>query len=241
MEDDQPPSQVMTVSDIPKLIELLSRAKYLLLDFDGPVCSVFAGRSSRSIAIELLDLLGAANAPVPASLDETGDPLEILRHVATVNTQLLASVERRLRAAEVDATQTATPTPHARELVNLWRQHGGRAAIVSNNASPAIAAYLAAREIDVDAVSGRTSPDPSLLKPSPHLVVEAMCALGADPDPDAYILVGDSVTDIIAAREAGIRSIGYANAHGKCRVLSDAGASIVVDNMATLCHAAAQR
>jgi hypothetical protein len=43
--------------------------------------------------------------------------------------------------------------------------------------SDAIAAYLATHAIDVDAVMGRTSPDPSLLKPSPHLVAEAMRAL----------------------------------------------------------------
>ena len=59
----------------------------------------------------------------------------------------------------------------------------------------------------------------------------------ADPDPDANVLVGDSVSDVIAAREAGIRSIGYANAASKRRALSDAGATIVVDDMATLSDA----
>lgn len=224
----------MTASDIPKLADLLARTKYLLLDFDGPVCSVFAGRSSRSIAIELLDLLRTANAPVPADLDDIGDPLEILRHAATFDSQILESVECHLRTAEVDATRTATPTSHASELIDVWRRRGRRVAIVSNNSSAAIAAYLAAHDIDVDVVMGRTSPDPDLLKPSPHLVAEAMRALDADPDPDAYVLVGDSVSDVIAAREAGIRSIGYANADGKHRALSDAGAAIVVEDIATL-------
>lgn len=228
----------MTASDIPKLADLLARTAYLLLDFDGPVCSVFAGRSSRSIANELLDLLRTADAPVPASLEDTADPLEILRHAATVDTQLLERVERHLGAAEIDATRTATPTPHATELIDAWRRRERRAAIVSNNSSAAITAYLAAHDIAVDAVMGRTSPDPSLLKPSPHLVAEAMRALDAEPDPDAYILLGDSVSDIIAAREAGIRSIGYANTDGKRRALSDAGATITVDDIATLSHAA---
>jgi beta-phosphoglucomutase-like phosphatase (HAD superfamily) len=110
-------------------------------------------------------------------------------------------------------------------------------AIVSNNSSAAITAYLAAHDITVDAVMGRTSPNPSLLKPSPHLVAEAMRTLDADPDPDTYVLIGDSVSDVIAAREAGIRSIGYANANGKHRALSDAGATITVEDMATLSHA----
>ena len=231
----------MTASDVPDLAELLARTEYLLLDFDGPVCSVFAGRSSRSIAIELLDLLRTANAPVPADLDDTGDPLEILRHAATINAQLLERVERHLRAAEVDATRTATPTSHASELIDRWHRRGRRVAIVSNNSSAAIAAYLAEHDIDIDVVMGRTSPDPGLLKPSPHLVAEAMRGLDPNPDPDAYVLIGDSVSDVIAARKAGIRSIGYANANGKHRALSDAGAAVVVEDMATLSQAAAAK
>ena len=229
----------MTASAVPDLAELLARTTYLLLDFDGPVCSVFAGRSSRSIAIELLDLFRTANAPIPAGLDDTGDPLEVLRHAATVDAQLLERVERDLRVAEVDAARTARPTPHASELIDVWRQRGRCVAIVSNNSAAAITAYLAAHDIEIDAVMGRTSPDPGLLKPSPHLVAEAMRALDAAPDPDANVLVGDSVSDVIAAREAGIRSIGYANAAGKRRTLSYAGATIVVDDMATLSEAAA--
>jgi phosphoglycolate phosphatase-like HAD superfamily hydrolase len=85
---------------------------------------------------------------------------------------------------------------------------------------------------------GRTGPDPSLLKPSPHLVVEAMRALDADPHRESYVLVGDSVSDVTAARGAGISSIGYANAQGKRRALSHAGADIVIDDMATLRDAA---
>jgi beta-phosphoglucomutase-like phosphatase (HAD superfamily) len=231
----------MTTSAAPKLSELLARTQHLLLDFDGPVCSVFAGRSSRAIAIELLDLLRTANAPVPSNLDDTGDPLEILRYTAAVDTQLLERVEHHLRAAEIDATRTARPTPHANEVIDAWRRRGGRAAVVSNNASAAVAAYLTMHGIEVDAVVGRTSPDPTLLKPNPHLVVEAMRALDADPDPTAYVLVGDSVSDVVAAHGAGIHSIGYANAHGKLRVLSDAGAEIVIEDMATLSHAAVAR
>jgi len=83
------------------------------------------------------------------------------------------------------------------------------------HSSAAVAAYLSAHGIDADVVMGRTSPDPSLLKPSPHLVVEAMQALEADPHREAFVLVGDSVSDVTAARGAGISSIGYANAQGE--------------------------
>jgi phosphoglycolate phosphatase len=228
----------MTTLAVPKLTELLARTKCLLLDFDGPVCSVFAGRPSRTIAIELLELIRAANISVPAGIQDTSDPLEVLRYVATVDARLAARVERALRAAEIDATRTARPTPHADEVIRAWRGGGRRAAIVSNNSSAAIAAYLSAHGIDTDVVMGRTSPDPSLLKPSPHLVIEAMRALDADAQREAYVLVGDSVSDVSAARGAGISSIGYANAEGKRQALSHAGADIVIDNMRTLRDAA---
>jgi phosphoglycolate phosphatase-like HAD superfamily hydrolase len=230
----------MTTLAVPKLTELLARTTYLLLDFDGPVCSVFAGRPSHTIAIELFELIAAANMTVPACIEDTADPLEVLRYVATVDAKLAARVEGALRTAEVDATRTARPTPHADEVIRAWR-HGGRgAAIVSNNSSAAIGAYLSAHGIDTDLVMGRTSPDPSLLKPSPHLVVEAMRALDADPRREAYVLVGDSVSDVTAAHGAGISSIGYANAEGKRRALSHAGADIVIDNMGALRDAATE-
>jgi phosphoglycolate phosphatase-like HAD superfamily hydrolase len=228
----------MTTLAVPTLTELLARTKYLLLDFDGPVCSVFAGRPSRTIAMGLLEVVRAASVPIPPRIENTGDPLEVLRYVATVDAELAARVERALRAAEVDATRTATPTPHADEVIRAWRRGGRRAAIVSNNSSAAITAYLSAHGVDTDVVMGRTSPDPSLLKPSPHLVVEAMRALDTDPHREAYVLLGDSVSDVTAARGAGISSIGYANAEGKRQALSDAGADIVIDNMVTLRDAA---
>ena len=52
-------------------------------------------------------------------------------------------------------------------------------------------------------------------------------ALGFDPRPDACVLVGDSISDFLAAHDAGIHSIGYAN--GKRQALADAGAAIVIE------------
>jgi phosphoglycolate phosphatase len=49
--------------------------------------------------------------------------------------------------------------------------------------------------------------------------------------------VGDSVTDIEAARAAGVRSIGYANKPGKFGQLTAAGADAVVTEMAALAAA----
>jgi beta-phosphoglucomutase-like phosphatase (HAD superfamily) len=71
----------------------------------------------------------------------------------------------------------------------------------------------AATPVPLENPIARTSPDPYLLKPSPHLIEQAVTANNSDPA--ACTLMGDSVTDIDAAREAGTHSIGYANKPGK--------------------------
>ena len=65
----------------------------------------------------------------------------------------------------------------------------------------------------ISAVVARTEPDTGLLKPHPHLVQRAIDRRRTTPD--ACVLIGDSATDIPAARAAGTAVIAYANKHGK--------------------------
>jgi phosphoglycolate phosphatase len=81
-------------------------------------------------------------------------------------------------------------------------------------------------------VIARTSHDPALLKPSPHLITRAVEAL--DAEPGECTLVGDSVTDIQGARLASVQSIGYANEPGKRGRLSKAGAGAIINSLADL-------
>ena len=94
--------------------------------------------------------------------------------------------------------------------------------------------FLAAHGLGdgVGAVVGRTTADPALLKPSPHLVRLAIDAMGADPAD--CTMIGDSVSDIESARAAGARSIGYANRPGKDRRLAEAGADGIITTLADL-------
>lgn len=52
----------MTTEARPAALTALAASRVVLLDFDGPVCSIFAGRAAPLIAHELADLL-AATAP----------------------------------------------------------------------------------------------------------------------------------------------------------------------------------
>ncbi|MGH7747116.1 MAG: HAD family hydrolase [Candidatus Dormibacteria bacterium] len=68
-----------------------------------------------------------------------------------------------------------------------------------------------------------------------HLVLRTTDALGTEPDRAA--LLGDSISDIQAARAARAGSIGLANKPGKRARLSGAGAGAVIDTMEQLAGA----
>jgi phosphoglycolate phosphatase len=220
------------VSVSAELPELLARTRYLLLDFDGPICAIFAGRSPRDVVLELLALVESEVVDVPEALRSASDPFDVLRFAASVGPEVAARVERAFTSAEVHAVSTAAPTPGAVEVIGAWREAGRHVAVVSNNSRAAVSAYLAAHQIEADAVVARTSSDPSLLKPNPHLVTTAIATLHGSKE--ASVFVGDSVSDVEAAQAAGIDAIGYANKPGKRERLTDAGATFVIDDVRAL-------
>ena len=91
------------------------------------------------------------------------------------------------------------------------RQAGLAVAVVSNNSAGAVTAYLTAHRLAgyVSPVVGRAYAEPDRMKPNPEPILQAARALGVRAV-DA-VLVGDSLSDIVGAHAAGVRSIGYAN------------------------------
>jgi phosphoglycolate phosphatase-like HAD superfamily hydrolase len=204
----------------------------LLIDFDGPICSMFAGRPAPGIAEQLNALLRRGLDREPP-FELTTDPIRTLVQAAELGDEALArSVADALRDAEVQAVETATPTPGAEDVLRAARETGRRVAVVSNNASDAIEAYLQRTGLlrYVDGLAGRfDGMAPALLKPDPLLVRAGLAGVQAVRD-DAVFL-GDSVTDIEAGKRAGVRTIGYANRPGKSAILAGAGADLVIDSM----------
>jgi HAD superfamily hydrolase (TIGR01509 family) len=221
-------------TDLHALAHVVNPTRWLLIDFDGPICNLFAGLPASSIAARLRDVLAAEGPWLPASALDSEDPIQVLRSTTGLDPALSARIESALRAHELTASRTAKPTPHAREVILACHATNRAVTVVSNNSQAAVEAYLRNHQLDhhVDLVVGRTQPDPTLLKPSPYLVVRAMQALGADRDASAF--VGDNPADVQSARAAGIRSIGYANKPGKLDRLMRAGADAVITTMADL-------
>jgi phosphoglycolate phosphatase len=212
---------------------IVSRTRHLLLDFDGPICSIFAGLAAATVADRLRKLLGD-HAQVPGEIARTADPFEVFAYAATISEDLAARVETEMTDQELAAVATAAPTPYVHEVVTACHSSGRSIAVVSNNSSRAVHSYLARHGLDdrISLVIARTNHDPALLKPSPHLIIQAVDTLEAEPGD--CTLVGDSVTDIQSARLANVHSIGYANKPGKPERLAAAGAGAVITNLANL-------
>jgi phosphoglycolate phosphatase len=225
------------VTDDP-LTAVLSRARVILLDFDGPICSLFAGYPAPQVAADLRAAIEArfGEMPMLASVD---GPLQLLRRSAEVcSSEITSFAADALRDFEVVAAGSAVPTPGAADVLDAARASGRSVAVVSNNSVEAVTAYLDWYQLHdrVDlVVARRVDMDPRLLKPDPYLPSQALDGIGAS-SADA-VLVGDSISDIEAARAAGVMAIGYANKPGKHEAQSHAGAHAIVTAMTDLAGA----
>ncbi len=215
------------------LRDLLSQVRTLLLDFDGPVCSIFAGYPAATIADELRRLITSQGIQVPQAVRTEDDPLQVLRGSDELGGEALAGlIGDALRDREVIATETAEPTQGFAGVLSAAEETGRRLAIVSNNSAAAVEKYLTRGGFvtEFEHISARhNGMRPHLLKPDAHLVTLALTAMHADRHSTA--LVGDAASDIRAAQAAGIRSIGYANKPGKQAALSEAGADTIITTL----------
>jgi HAD superfamily hydrolase (TIGR01509 family) len=217
------------------LTRLLAETDAILLDFDGPVCSIFAGYPASKIAAELVELLQRRGMQLPPQLACETDPLEVLRWTgSTADKATIRAVEDALCTAELRAAETAAPTAYSREVIVAARQAGLPVAVVSNNSAGAVTAYLVTHRLAgyVSPIIGRAYADPARMKPNPAPVLQAVQALGIQPA--RTVLVGDSLSDIEAGRAAGVRTIGYANRPAKAGPFRIAGADVVIDSMGPL-------
>lgn len=213
---------------------LLRPVQGILLDFDGPVCKLFAGYPATVIADELRDYLINEGAVLDDSVKGTSDPLALVRWTASHEPELLEPLERREVLAERSAAETATPTEHVREVIGLAIESGRQVAIVSNNSRDAIDRFLEVHGLssEVTSIASRVTGHPELMKPNAMPVIRAAKSLGVPTE--ACVLVGDSVSDITAARNAGSRCIGYAKNLARGNQLDASGADTVIPSMGVL-------
>ena len=113
---------------------IVSRTRHLLLDFDGPICSIFAGLPAATIADRLCKIFGD-HAQLPDDVARTADPFEVFAYAATISEDLAARVEAEMTDQELVAVPTAAPTPYIHEVVTACQNSGRSVAVVSNNSA----------------------------------------------------------------------------------------------------------
>ncbi|MFD7588503.1 HAD family hydrolase [Kitasatospora sp. NPDC059811] len=214
-----------------QLADVLRPVKHVLLDFDGPVCSVFAGLPAPEVARRLREDLLAAGEQAPAGAEGASDPPALLRLISDARPDLAVSTDAALAALEAEAVRAASPTPGGESVLHACARSGRLVSVVSNKAGTATEAYLAEHSLNgfVAGVFGRTPGDPSSMKANPRLLLEAMDAAGTGPE--YFIFIGDAARDVEAGEAASIPTIGYANKPGKDAKLAAAGAVVIVDSM----------
>jgi HAD superfamily hydrolase (TIGR01509 family) len=214
--------------------EAIRKAQCVLLDFDGPICDIFAGLPAPQVAASLRSFLAEHDVEIPPEVAAFDDPLAVFRFSRQLGPDMCLITRDMLTRLEVEAVQTARPTPGAADLIRQSKRLGKAVAVVSNNSTMAVTAYLQRTHLgeEIDYVSARVEPDPNLMKPDPHLVRHALERLAVKPA--VSVLVGDSETDMEVCKATGVVAVGYANRPGKASRLETAGADHIVTSMTEL-------
>lgn len=221
----------------------LGTARGVVFDFDGPVCSLFAGFPAAEVASvlagELAELLSGSGLPGPAP---GSDPHALLveTDAALPRTdpgtphRIVRALEARLGELEAEAAVTAEPTPGLFELVELLRDRGLLLAVASNNGLRAVRTHLDKQDLArsfTGPLVGR-DPDPRRMKPAPSALERVVRESAVRTE--EWVFVGDSLADLGAARSAGMRFVGYTSLLARRDVLRRAGAPQVVVGYAEL-------
>lgn len=209
---------------------LITRATCLLVDFDGPICKLFAvNRPERVAGLMHRYMADRAERFGDPRLAGSEDPHGMLAALAPG--ALAAGLEALLAEEEEIAAHSARPTEGAETFLRLASDSGRRLAITTNNSAGAVETYLKEHALDGyfgRYVFGRDPGDPARMKPDPDCLVRAADALGARRAD--CLMIGDSPRDADAAQRAAIPFLGFArDARQRERMAEDHPEAPVVD------------
>lgn len=232
-------------------------ARYIVFDFDGPICDLFAAPAGRGerlaplLAEQMKVRLHKAGA-LPEELAASDDPHRIYYEacgaapchaaVAVPSAALTAALRRLLDSFEMMAVGTARATPGAAELVSGLSRRNKRLAVASNNSRDAVIAYLERSGLLTyfdGPIVGRAD-DPRLMKPHPASLHTVMTRLGQGDigsiDPGECLMIGDSPADAQAAIAAKFVFCGYARDARRRAILreADAPSDLLIEHLSEL-------
>jgi pyrophosphatase PpaX len=98
--------------------------------------------------------------------------------------------------------------PHVKEVLQALKAQGIRLGVVTSKVRYTVGLGLRLFDLDSLFSSIVTSDEVTHPKPHPESVLLALKQLGSNPE--TALMVGDSQYDLLAARDAGVRSVGVA-------------------------------
>jgi HAD superfamily hydrolase (TIGR01549 family) len=125
------------------------------------------------------------------------------------------------------------PLPGARDLLVALRERGHRVVLASSGKPQHVDHYLDLLDARDVAEAWTTSEDVEATKPAPDLLQVALRKLGEPQDADS-VMVGDSVYDVEAAKNAGMPAVVVRSGGFGDDELRDAGAIALFDTPADL-------
>jgi HAD superfamily hydrolase (TIGR01549 family) len=180
------------------------------------------------------------------SLGETYPIWRIHRLIGMGGDQLVTAlageeVERRIgdearerQGKEVDALiDEVAPLPGARDLLVAIKGRGHRLVLASSGRERHVDFALDLLDVRDIADAWTSSADAEATKPAPDLLQVALQKLGAAPDAPS-VMIGDSVFDVEAAKNAGMPAIAVRSGGFGDDELRDAGAIGIYDTPADL-------
>ena len=223
-------SQTGFTSPYAALDAILRDARYLLLDFDGPICGLpllmpqIAAEKLRGIVItERLE-----------DVRHSGDPYELLASVAARMPVFAATLDAELTSIELANVAEATVPGYVHEALAACRDSGRTSAIIGRQSADAVRAYLANHGLSdqTACVIATGSYPPGHLQTVAHLVEDAVGALKATPRQCAFITASPAGID--GAHAVGVQVIGYARTPYDREHLARAGATCIIPSLADL-------
>jgi phosphoglycolate phosphatase len=220
------------------LYELLSRTRHMLFIYYARVVG-----PAGWYANELRSIL-KPESKLPENIWTTTDPFEILSFAAEIDSELATRIEAELAKLERSGAESDVsgernyPSDWSRMMslrdpFDACRESGRSVSVVSNNSAGAVNLYLTETGLErqVGLVVARTSYDPALLIPCPHMIEQVIITLNARPS--ACTVVGHTPADIRAAHLAGANAIGHPHwsTRHKPEMLAAAGAEATVESM----------
>jgi phosphoglycolate phosphatase-like HAD superfamily hydrolase len=233
-----------TNPSIPYLKKLLAPVNGVFFDFDIPVCDVFKTMSAGFVAEVLKDYLDEWGL-LEDEWQEEDDPLKLYRYTTKFwkmgHSDKVVYLEKRLTDRECLAVKRKNTTLFVDDLVKALVANRKQVAVTTNNSVEAVKEaffvdqYPELGEYFRENVFGRRGPNPELLKPHPNCLQEAMYFTGLQPSES--LMIGDSVSDFLAANAVGVPFLGYTSSFKKCVALLNAGATNVIRSYQPLLEA----